>query len=154
MIRRPTDRLVVRYPGAHPVQADPWQLVRSGLTRAPPVRASVLACSSPTQPIACDGKRLVCPANVADRPASRSTRRSSRQCDDAFFPTMDDPTPCGGALWIVTMGRKAEKGAGASTVFIHGELLGSTTTAGITIRNVHMLPFADGGNPPFFTDSP
>jgi sugar lactone lactonase YvrE len=56
--------------------------------------------------------------------------------------------PCG-ALWIGTMGRNAEKGAGAIYRFYRGELL--RLYAGITIPNA--ICFSPDGATAYFTDS-
>jgi sugar lactone lactonase len=56
--------------------------------------------------------------------------------------------PCG-ALWIGTMGRNAEKGAGAIYRFHRGELL--RLYAGITIPNA--ICFSPDGTTAYFTDS-
>ena len=56
--------------------------------------------------------------------------------------------PCG-ALWIGTMGRNAEKGAGAIYRYYHGELL--RLYAGISIPNA--ICFSPDGATAYFTDS-
>jgi len=56
--------------------------------------------------------------------------------------------PCG-ALWIGTMGRNAEKGAGTIYHFYHGEL--RRLYAGISIPNA--ICFSPGGTTAYFTDS-
>jgi sugar lactone lactonase len=71
------------------------------------------------------------------------------EADDAGTRSNDGRVhPCG-ALWIGTMGRKAEKGAGAIYHFFRGEL--RRLYAGITIPNA--ICFSPDGATAYFTDS-
>ncbi len=110
-----------------------------------PVMASVLAFVD-------DRRQLLATENglyVRDIRHSRLTLHTPLESDNAATRSNDGRThPCG-ALWIGTMGRKAEKGAGAIYRFYRGEL--SRLYASVTIPNA--ICFSPDGATAYFTDS-
>jgi sugar lactone lactonase len=110
-----------------------------------PVMASVLA-------IVDDNRHLLATENglyVRDVADGRLTLHTPLEADNAATRSNDGRThPCG-ALWIGTMGRKAEKGMGAIYRFYRGEL--SRIYAGVTIPNA--ICFSPDGATAYFTDT-
>ncbi len=114
-------------------------------SHALPVMASVLAFIDDTHQLLATENGLY----VRDVADGRLTLHTPLEADNATTRSNDGrPHPCG-ALWIGTMGRKAEKGAGAIYRFHHGELL--RLYAGITIPNA--ICFSPAGATAYFTDS-
>ena len=114
-------------------------------SHALPLMASVLAFI--------DGQRqLLATENglyVRDIADGRLTLHMPLEADNAATRSNDGRVhPCG-ALWIGTMGRNAEKEAGAIYRFYRGELL--RLYAGITIPNA--ICFSPDGATAYFTDS-
>jgi sugar lactone lactonase YvrE len=86
-------------------------------SHALPVMASVLAFIDDTHQLLATENGLY----VRDIADGRLTLHTPLEADNATTRSNDGrPHPCG-ALWIGTMGRKAEKGAGAIYRFHHGE---------------------------------
>jgi sugar lactone lactonase YvrE len=114
-------------------------------THALPVMASVLA-------IVDDNRQLLATDNglyVRDVADGRLTLHTPLESDNAATRSNDGRThPCG-ALWIGTMGRKAEWGMGAIYRFYRGEL--SLLYAGVTIPNA--ICFSPDGSTAYFTDT-
>src|SRR5437879_1479155 len=99
-----------------------------------------------------DQRQLLATENglyVRDTRDSRLTLHVALEADNAATRSNDGRIhPCG-ALWIGTMGRKAEKGAGAIYHFGGGEL--RRLYAGISIPNA--ICFSPDGTTAYFTDS-
>jgi sugar lactone lactonase YvrE len=110
-----------------------------------PVMGSVLAVvDDERQLLASDNGLHV--RGVAD---GRLTLHTPLEADNAATRSNDGRVhPCG-ALWIGTMGRKAETGAGAIYHFFRGEL--SRLYAGVTIPNA--ICFSPDGATAYFTDT-
>src|SRR5258707_4480119 len=114
-------------------------------SHALPVMASVLAfIDDQRQLLATEDGLYV--RDVAD---GRLTLHTPLEADNAATRSNDGRVHCSGALWIGTMGRKAEKGAGAIYRFHRGELL--RLYAGVTIPNA--ICFSPDGATAYFTDS-
>src|SRR5260370_42036974 len=86
---------------------------------------------------------------VRDVGDGRLTLPTPLEADNAATRSNDGRVHCSGALWIGTMGRKAEKGAGAIYRFHRGELL--RLYAGITIPNA--ICFSPYGATAYCTDT-
>jgi sugar lactone lactonase YvrE len=114
-------------------------------SHALPLMASVLAFID-------DQRQLLATENglyVRDVASGRLTLHTPLEADNAATRSNDGRVhPCG-ALWIGTMGRKAEKGAGAIYRFHGGEL--QRLYAGISIPNA--ICFSPDGETAYFTDS-
>jgi len=114
-------------------------------SHALPLMASVLAFID-------DQRQLLATENglyVRDVADGRLTLHMPLEADNAATRSNDGRVhPCG-ALWIGTMGRSAEKGAGAIYRFYRGEL--RQLYAGITIPNA--ICFSPDGATAYFTDS-
>jgi sugar lactone lactonase YvrE len=125
------------------LQAD---LASGGITtHALPVMASVLAIIDDRhQLLAADTGLYV--RDVAD---GRLTLHTPLEADNAATRSNDGRVHACGALWVGTMGRKAEKGAGAIYRFHRGEL--SLLYAGVTIPNA--ICFSPDGATAYFTDT-
>jgi sugar lactone lactonase len=110
-----------------------------------PLMASVLAFID-------DQRQLLATENglyVRDIADGRLTLLAPLEADNAATRSNDGRVhPCG-ALWIGTMGRRAEKGAGAIYRFYRGELL--RLYANVTIPNA--ICFSPDGTTAYFTDS-
>ena len=110
-----------------------------------PMMASVLAFVD-------DAHQLLATENglyVRDIADGRLTLRTPLEADNAATRSNDGRVhPCG-ALWIGTMGRKAEKGAGAIYRFHQGELL--RLYVNVTIPNA--ICFSPDGATAYFTDT-
>jgi sugar lactone lactonase len=114
-------------------------------SHALPIMASVLAFID-------DQRQLLATENglyVRDVADGRLTLHTPLEADNAATRSNDGRVHCSGALWIGTMGRKAEKGAGAIYRFYRGELL--RLYAGITIPNA--ICFSPDGATAYFTDT-
>jgi sugar lactone lactonase len=114
-------------------------------SHALPVMASVLAFID-------DQRQLLATENglyVRDVADGRLTRHTPLEADNVATRSNDGRVHCCGALWIGTMGRKAEKGAGAIYRFHGGELV--RLYAGVTIPNA--ICFSPDGATAYFTDS-
>ena len=86
---------------------------------------------------------------VRDVADGRLTLHTPLEADNAATRSNDGRVhPCG-ALWVGTMGRKAEKGAGAIYHFHRGEL--SRLYAGVSIPNA--ICFSPDGATAYFTDT-
>lgn len=110
-----------------------------------PVMASMLAFIDDSHQLLATEDGLYVRA-VAD---GRLTLHTPLEADNAATRSNDGRThPCG-ALWIGTMGRGAEHGAGAIYRFYRGELL--RLYAGITIPNA--ICFSPDGATAYFADS-
>jgi sugar lactone lactonase YvrE len=126
-------------------------LFRAGLASgdvtsyALPVMASVLA-------VVDDKSQLLASENglyVRDVADGRLTLHTPLESDNAATRSNDGRThPCG-ALWVGTMGRKAEKGMGAIYHFYRGEL--KLLYAGVTIPNA--ICFSPDGATAYFADT-
>jgi sugar lactone lactonase len=114
-------------------------------SHALPVMASVLAFVD-------DARQLLATENglyVRDIADGRLTLHTPLEADNAATRSNDGRVhPCG-ALWIGTMGRKAETGAGAIYRFHRGELL--RLYANVTIPNA--ICFSPDGATAYFTDT-
>jgi sugar lactone lactonase YvrE len=114
-------------------------------THALPVMASVLA-------VVDDKRQLLATENglyVRDTADGRLTLHTPLEADNAATRSNDGRVhPCG-ALWIGTMGRQAEKNAGAIYHFYRGEL--KLLYAGVTIPNA--ICFSPDGATAYFTDT-
>jgi sugar lactone lactonase YvrE len=114
-------------------------------SHALPLMASVLAFID-------DNSQLLATENglyIRDIADGRLALQMPLEADNAATRSNDGRVhPCG-ALWIGTMGRKAEKGAGAIYHFFQGEL--RRLYAGITIPNA--ICFSPDGATAYFTDS-
>jgi sugar lactone lactonase len=114
-------------------------------SHALPLMASVLAVID-------DRRQLLATENglyVRDIASGRLTLHTPLEADNAATRSNDGRVhPCG-ALWIGTMGRKAEQGAGAIYRFHHGEL--HRLFGGVTIPNA--ICFSPDGKTAYFTDS-
>jgi sugar lactone lactonase YvrE len=111
-----------------------------------PVMGSVLAVID-------DQRQLLGTDNglyVRDVADGRLTLHTPLEADDAMTRSNDGRVHACGALWIGTMGRKAEKGAGAIYHFHHGEL--RCLYAGVSIPNA--ICFSPDGATAYFTDTP
>ena len=110
-----------------------------------PFMASVLACID-------DRRQLLATENglyIRDVADGRLTLQIPLEADNAATRSNDGRVhPCG-ALWIGTMGRKAEKGAGAIYRYHQGEL--RRLYAEVTIPNA--ICFSPDGATAYFTDS-
>jgi sugar lactone lactonase YvrE len=114
-------------------------------THALPVMASVLAViDDRRQLLAADTGLYV--RDVAD---GRLTLHTPLEADNAATRSNDGRVHACGALWVGTMGRKAEKGAGAIYHFHRGEL--KLLYAGVTIPNA--ICFSPDGATAYFTDT-
>jgi sugar lactone lactonase YvrE len=115
------------------------------VSHALPVMASVLAfIDDAHQLLATEGGLYI--RDVAD---GRLALHTPLEADNAATRSNDGRAhPCG-ALWIGTMGRKAEKGVGAIYHFHRGEL--HRLYAGVTIPNA--ICFSPDGETAYFTDS-
>ena len=114
-------------------------------SRALPLMASVLAFID-------DQRQLLATENglyVRDVVDGRLTLHAPLEADNAATRSNDGRVHSSGALWIGTMGRRAEKGAGAIYRFHRGELL--RLYAGVTIPNA--ICFSPDGATAYFTDS-
>jgi sugar lactone lactonase len=110
-----------------------------------PLMASVLAFVD-------DQRQLLATENglyIRDIADGRLTLHTPLEADNAATRSNDGRTHGCGALWIGTMGRKAEKGAGAIYRFYRGELL--RLYADVTIPNA--ICFSPDGETAYFTDS-
>jgi sugar lactone lactonase len=110
-----------------------------------PVMASVLAFID-------DRRQLLATENglyVRDVRDGGLALHTPLEADNAATRSNDGRVHGCGALWIGTMGRKAEKGAGAIYHFHRGELL--RLYAGVTIPNA--ICFSPDGATAYFTDS-
>lgn len=114
-------------------------------THALPVMASVLAViDDRRQLLAADTGLYI--RDVAD---GRLTLHTPLEADNAATRSNDGRVhPCG-ALWVGTMGRKAEQGMGAIYRFHRGEL--SLLYAGVSIPNA--ICFSPDGATAYFTDT-
>jgi sugar lactone lactonase YvrE len=114
-------------------------------THALPVMASVLAViDDQRQLLAADTGLYI--RNVA---SGRLTLHTPLEADNSATRSNDGRVhPCG-ALWVGTMGRKAEQGMGAIYRFHRGEL--SPLYAGISIPNA--ICFSPDGATAYFTDT-
>jgi sugar lactone lactonase YvrE len=114
-------------------------------SHALPLMASVVAVID-------DRRQLLATENglyVRDIASGRLALHTPLEADNAATRSNDGRVhPCG-ALWIGTMGRKAEKGAGAIYHFHRGELL--RLYAGVSIPNA--ICFSPDGETAYFTDS-
>lgn len=114
-------------------------------SHALPLMASVVAFID-------DRRQLLATENglyVRDVADGRLALHAPLEADNAATRSNDGRVhPCG-ALWIGTMGRKAEKGAGAIYRLHRGELL--RLYAGVTIPNA--ICFSPDGETAYFTDS-
>jgi sugar lactone lactonase len=114
-------------------------------SHALPVMASVLAFID-------DHRQLLATENglyVRDLADGRLTLQTPLEADNLATRSNDGRVhPCG-ALWIGTMGRNGEKGAGAIYHFHRGEL--HRLYAGVTIPNA--ICFSPDGETAYFTDS-
>ena len=114
-------------------------------SHALPMMASVLAFID-------DQRQLLATENglyVRDVADGRLTLHTPLEADNAATRSNDGRVHSCGALWIGTMGRKAEKGAGAIYRFHRGELL--RLYAGVTIPNA--ICFSPDGATAYFTDT-
>jgi sugar lactone lactonase YvrE len=110
-----------------------------------PVMGSVLAViDDQRQLLATDNGLYV--RDVAD---GRLTLHTPLESDDAMTRSNDGRVHDCGALWVGTMGRKAEKGAGAIYHFHRGEL--RCLYAGVSIPNA--ICFSPDGAIAYFTDT-
>jgi sugar lactone lactonase YvrE len=110
-----------------------------------PVMASVLA-------VVDDNSQLLATENglyVRDIADGRLTLHTPLESDNAATRSNDGRTHACGALWIGTMGRKAERGMGAIYHFYRGEL--KLLYAGVTIPNA--ICFSPDGATAYFTDT-
>jgi sugar lactone lactonase YvrE len=114
-------------------------------THALPVMASVLAViDDQRQLLAADTGLYI--RNVA---SGRLTLHTPLEADNSATRSNDGRVhPCG-ALWVGTMGRKAEQGMGAIYRFHRGEL--SLLYAGVSIPNA--ICFSPDGATAYFTDT-
>jgi sugar lactone lactonase len=121
-------------------------LASGALTAQPlPVMASVLAfIDDQRQLLAAEDGLYV--RDVAD---GHLTLHTPLEADNAATRSNDGRVHSSGALWIGTMGRKAEKGAGAIYRFHRGELV--RLYAGVSIPNA--ICFSPDGATAYFTDS-
>jgi sugar lactone lactonase YvrE len=114
-------------------------------THALPVMASVLAVID-------NDRHLLATENglyIRDVADGRLTLHTPLESDNASTRSNDGRThPCG-ALWVGTMGRKAEKSIGAIYHFYRGEL--KRLYAGVTIPNA--ICFSPDGKTAYFTDT-
>jgi sugar lactone lactonase YvrE len=114
-------------------------------SHALPVMASVLA-------VVDDARQLLATDNglyIRDVADGRLALHTALESDNAATRSNDGRVhPCG-ALWIGTMGRKAEQGAGAIYHFDRGAL--SLLYAGVTIPNA--ICFSPDGATAYFTDT-
>lgn len=110
-----------------------------------PAMGSVLA-------VVDDHRQLLATDNglyLRDTASGRLTLHTPLEADNAATRSNDGRThPCG-ALWVGTMGRKAEKGAGAIYHFHRGEL--SRLYANVSIPNA--ICFSPDGATAYFTDT-
>jgi sugar lactone lactonase YvrE len=114
-------------------------------SHALPLMASVLAFID-------DQRQLLATENglyIRDIADGRLTLHTPLEADNAATRSNDGRTHACGALWIGTMGRKAEKGAGAIYRFHRGELV--RLYAGVTIPNA--ICFSPDGATAYFADS-
>jgi sugar lactone lactonase YvrE len=114
-------------------------------SHALPLMASVLAFID-------DQRQLLATENglyIRDIADGRLTLHTPLEADNAATRSNDGRTHACGALWIGTMGRRAEKGAGAIYRFHRGELV--RLYAGVTIPNA--ICFSPDGATAYFTDS-
>jgi sugar lactone lactonase YvrE len=114
-------------------------------THALPVMGSVLAAVD-------DHNQLLASDNglyVRDIASGRLTLHTPLEADNAATRSNDGRTHLCGALWIGTMGRKAENQMGAIYHFFHGEL--KRLYAGVTIPNA--ICFSPDGATAYFTDT-
>lgn len=88
--------------------------------------------------------------HLRDRRTGRLTPHLAIEADVAATRSNDSRTHPSGAFWIGTMGKKAERGAGAIYWYRAGEL--RTLYPGITIPN--SICFSPGGDIAYFTDTP
>ena len=88
--------------------------------------------------------------HLRDRRTGRLTLHLAIEADVATTRSNDSRTHPSGAFWIGTMGKKAERGAGAIYWYRAGEL--RTLYPGITIPN--SICFSPGGDVAYFTDTP
>lgn len=86
---------------------------------------------------------------VRDLADGRVTLHTPLEADNAATRSNDGRAHSCGALWIGTMGRRGEKGAGAIYRFYRGELL--RLYANVTIPNA--ICFSPDGATAYFTDS-
>jgi sugar lactone lactonase YvrE len=87
---------------------------------------------------------------VRDVASGRLTLHTELESDDPMTRSNDGRVHACGALWIGTMGRKAEKGAGAIYHFLRGEV--RCLYAGVSIPNA--ICFSPDGATAYFTDTP
>jgi len=114
-------------------------------THALPVMASVLA-------VVDDKRQLLATDNglyVRDVADGRLTLHTPLEADNAATRSNDGRVHACGALWVGTMGRKAEKAAGAIYHFYRGEL--KRLYAEVTIPNA--ICFSPDGATAYFTDT-
>ena len=143
MIRRPTPRGGSTSSSA-PCSRPTLHPARSPRTRFPGWPACVASIDDQRQLLATENGLYV--RDIAD---GRLTLHAALEADNAATRSNDGRVhPCG-ALWIGTMGRKAEKGAGAIYHFGGGEL--RRLYAGISIPNA--ICFSPDGATAYFTDS-
>jgi sugar lactone lactonase len=110
-----------------------------------PVMASVLAVIDDRSQLLGTDNGL----HVRDVASGRLTLHTPLEADNAATRSNDGRShPCG-ALWIGTMGRKAEKAMGAIYHFHRGEL--TRLYAGVTIPNA--ICFSPDGATAYFTDT-
>jgi len=114
-------------------------------SHALPVMASVLAFIDAQRQLLATENGLY----VRDVTDGRLTLHTPLEADNVATRSNDGRVHCCGALWIGTMGRKAEKGAGAIYRFHGGELV--QLYAGVTIPNA--ICFSPDGATAYFTDS-
>jgi sugar lactone lactonase YvrE len=114
-------------------------------THALPVMASVLAVIDDQRQLLAADTGLY----IRDVASGRLTLHTPLEADNAATRSNDGRVhPCG-ALWVGTMGRKAEQGMGAIYRFHRGEL--SLLYAGVTIPNA--ICFSPDGATAYFTDT-
>lgn len=87
--------------------------------------------------------------HLRDRRTGRLTPHVAIEADVVATRSNDSRTHPSGAFWIGTMGKKAERGAGAIYWYRAGEL--RTLYPGITIPN--SICFSPGGDVAYFTDT-
>jgi sugar lactone lactonase len=102
---------------------------------------------------AIDGDRQLIVAedglHVRDRNTGRLMRRVAVDADNAATRTNDSRVHPSGALWFSTMGKKAERHAGAIHYYREGVLM--TLQSGMTIPN--SICFSPDGRIAYFTDT-
>jgi sugar lactone lactonase YvrE len=111
-----------------------------------PVMGSVLAVVDDQRQLLASDDGLY----LRDVANGRLTLHTPLEADDAMTRSNDGRVHASGALWVGTMGRKAEKGAGAIYHFHRGEL--RCLYAGVSIPNA--ICFSPDGATAYFTDTP